>query len=729
MKIFLNTKSFLTFLFLTLGFFNSCKESQAVSIHEKYGDDSYYFLALQAADNLDEETAIRYFKIARSKASTLVARRSAESLTLIGNVKERLSAAKYLVDKWPDDDNEILIAAREYYRNNEFSKVISITNKINLIDAPNELVKLRFNSMIEKKDSKFTKEYFSWCVNRPLSAEHLYFYPKYLELTGIPVTEDTELETLILNSRKDFSDEQKILEFHRTLHGKKYNIAFPQVDEILEIYQKQNKQIEDTILSDIGKASFYGTDDFYRSAMKFDSLADQLEGNKKYYAYFYAARMYDKAGRYQKKAADSFKTALTYSKEDQQFDNCLWYLLDFQLRASTDDIIDTLKTYGSQIHDPDYFDDFFESLSVLLISSHKWQDFYKLWKETNSNFSGYITGKFAYISGRLIEEGLAKGGTGLKTRQAIDAFTTALSEGTSAYYKVCALERLNILDSEYVESILLSHGLNEDKKEEAANSDAGILLGGYATFGFPQKIFNEWLINRKEMTAQESINAAKFLSQCGEHDSAYNVQSLRIASWVKENTTGKLSKELIELVYPRFYKDIVSKACTDYQIPQYLMFALIRTESFFDANANSVAGAMGLTQLMETTAQEQAKKLKLPEDFDILDPETNVTIGTYYLSKLIEKAEENNKLLAVCGYNGGSANVRKWVRAAKRDWATTGRTAAKISGIPIDLWLETVPFEETRNYGKKLTSNSVLYGWLYYDKRPADLVREMFGWE
>ncbi len=746
MKISFKTKSFLFCLVFGLVFFSSCKESKADSPSDAHENNSFYFLGLQAADRNDDQSATRYFKKARKNATPLIAKRSAEALTLLGNVQDRMEAADYLVKKFSDDESDLIIAGREFYRNKEFAKVITITNNVDFEKSPNELIQLRLNSMLERNDSRFLDEYFRWFIARPLSVEHLALYRRYLSLTGITLDEDSDLGIAMEASKSVLTDEQKILEFHRNIYSKNYNLAFPEVDEILGIYEKKNLQIEDTILSDIGKASFYGTDNFYRTAMKFDKLADKLEGSKKFYAYFYAARMYDKAGRYKKQTAMRFTSALEVSKDGDQFDNCLWYLLDFQLRSSTDDIIDTLKLYGSKISDPEYFDDFFESLSVLLISSKKWQDFFRVWKETNANFSGYTIGKYAYISGRLIEEGLAKGGAGLKTRQAIDAFTVALSEGTSVYYKVCALERLNIIDKEYINSIMLSRGVkaelestasphNEKRSESKPDemnenlplTDAGALLAGYAEYGFPQKIFNEWLINRKTLTAQENVAAARFLSACGEHDLSYNGQSLRIASWAKENSVGKLSRELTELVYPRFFKDFIKKYCEEFKIPEYVMYSLIRSESFFDPNAMSAAGAMGLTQLMESTAEEVAKKLKV-EEYDVFDAETNIRFGTYYFSWLISRAEENNILLAMCGYNGGSGNVRKWIRGSKRDWATTGRPAAKISGISLDLWLETVPYEETRNYGKKLISTSALYAWLYYDKNPSEVVKEIFGW-
>ena len=108
-----------------------------------------------------------------------------------------------------------------------------------------------------------------------------------------------------------------------------------------------------------------------------------------------------------------------------------------------------------------------------------------------------------------------------------------------------------------------------------------------------------------------------------------------------------------------------------------------------------------------------------------MDPETNLRLGCHYLKSLINRVDENIPLLALFAYNGGLTNVRKWIRSAKNDWSTLGRAAHKPAGISMDLFLETLPFTETRDYGRQLVASSAMYAWLYYGKTPSETVREI----
>lgn len=758
------------------------------SNQRQFGNDANYFLALRAAEGGEEAEAARLLKIARAKASPLVARRSAESLTALGSVGERVEAANFLAAGY-DDEAALLAACRELFARSEFARVISLTDSAAPALAKNELVALRLKSLAQKKDSRFLGELYEWFVSRPLSGEHLDVYQTYLAHlaeTNRSIQEESEKFQKSLNKRSllesqlapDYqpldaegaepgenpespdsgtraeppaivpeggfaplfdaleeaeNPEKTVIDFRIAVYRRSYAVSFPQVDKIFAIYKNRGEEVGAQLLSDIGKSTLYGTGNYYASARKFDSLAAALPGESKYFAHFYAARLYDKAGRYPRQVVSRFRSALAATEDPLQFDNCLWYLLNFQLRTSTDDIISTLTEYGPRIHDPEYFDDFFESLSILLLSSHRWQDFFKVWKKTGSNFSDYTAGKYAYISGRLIEEGLAQGDDELKTRQTVDAYMRVLNGGASLYYKVCAIERLNVTDTALIDSYLrLAPGMSAPQESAGANADvaadtdAGKLLRGYAAFGFPARVYPEWLANRKILSLADALEASAFLSRCAEAgaDSSYNVQSLRIASRAFGDASGTIPRELAERAFPKLYKPIIEGACEEFSVPPHLMFALVRSESFFDAAIMSKAGANGLTQLMETTAADEAKRLKLG-DYDIFDPETNVRMGTHYLASLIGRTADNNKLLALYAYNAGLTNVRNWVTRFKRDWAATGKPAHKPVGISMDLFLESLPFAETREYGRKVISAAAMYAYLYEGKLPGETVREI----
>ena len=154
------------------------------------------------------------------------------------------------------------------------------------------------------------------------------------------------------------------------------------------------------------------------------------------------------------------------------------------------------------------------------------------------------------------------------------------------------------------------------------------------------------------------------------------------------------------MLYPRFYNDAVENLCTRYALPEYLAYALIRSESFFDKDIRSNAGAAGLTQLMESTASDIARKLKI-RSYDIADPGTNIEFGIFYLKELIGRLNGSN-LLALFSYNAGITKVRRW--------------SAAYPELSKDLLLEVLPYTETREYGRKILTAASLYACLYYGK-------------
>ena len=117
-----------------------------------------------------------------------------------------------------------------------------------------------------------------------------------------------------------------------------------------------------------------------------------------------------------------------------------------------------------------------------------------------------------------------------------------------------------------------------------------------------------------------------------------------------------------------------------------------------------------LTQLMKGTADDEARKLKLGDDYDVLDPKTNIAMGSHYLASLIGRTPDNSVLLAMLAYNAGLTNVRKWKNA---------------NSLPMDFYVETLPFPETRGYGRKMVGAAAMYGFLYYGITPAQTVREL----
>jgi len=155
---------------------------------------------------------------------------------------------------------------------------------------------------------------------------------------------------------------------------------------------------------------------------------------------------------------------------------------------------------------------------------------------------------------------------------------------------------------------------------------------------------------------------------------------------------------LLEQLYPIKYSEYVELYAKEYKVDKELIYAIIKAESNFEAQAKSTKSACGLMQLMQPTAEEVARKINVIIDENtILEPKVNINLGTKYISILIEKYE--NISLALAAYNAGSGNVDKWIADG----------ILKINGSDI----ENIPYKETNNYVRKILRDYKIYQELY----------------
>ena len=157
--------------------------------------------------------------------------------------------------------------------------------------------------------------------------------------------------------------------------------------------------------------------------------------------------------------------------------------------------------------------------------------------------------------------------------------------------------------------------------------------------------------------------------------------------------------------YPKSFWDDVVSASNKNGIDPYLTLAVMREESRFDPMALSRSKAHGLMQIMPSTGKIIAKKLEISpfKRSKMYESATNINMGTYYLSNLIERFD-GNVFLAVAGYNGGPARVKKWVN----EWY-----GGDLSKVDIDEFVQKIPIRETRNYVQKVMGSFYEYKRLY----------------
>jgi soluble lytic murein transglycosylase len=192
-----------------------------------------------------------------------------------------------------------------------------------------------------------------------------------------------------------------------------------------------------------------------------------------------------------------------------------------------------------------------------------------------------------------------------------------------------------------------------------------------------------WLARRVDSPAEMTYVVGRLL-QLGQYRRAIGMA-----------THGRYSEELRQFWYPRAYWDDVEAIAGRQGVDPFMLLAVMREESRFDAAARSVAGARGLMQIMPGTAYRLDKTLKLGinRPTQIHDAENNITLGAFYLKSLFVEFGSFARVLAA--YNAGEAITRQWGQQA--DYKSD------------DEFIEDIPYPETRHYVKRVITSYFEY--------------------
>lgn len=164
----------------------------------------------------------------------------------------------------------------------------------------------------------------------------------------------------------------------------------------------------------------------------------------------------------------------------------------------------------------------------------------------------------------------------------------------------------------------------------------------------------------------------------------------------------KVPNKIMKILYPIEYENLVRLYSQEYQVDEYLIYAIIKAESNFEIDAVSSKGAKGLMQLMENTAKDVVKRVNIDissEDLSekLLEPDININLGTKYISILLQKY--GNIPVALTAYNAGIGTVDNWIE----------KGIIKENGEDI----ENIPYKETNQYVRKILRSYKIYQELY----------------
>ncbi len=193
----------------------------------------------------------------------------------------------------------------------------------------------------------------------------------------------------------------------------------------------------------------------------------------------------------------------------------------------------------------------------------------------------------------------------------------------------------------------------------------------------------EWTFGTRDMTPRDLERAALLAHRWNWHDRAI----------FAAGKSGHLDD--LELRFPVLHAQEVMRVTAPLRLDPAWVMGVMRQESAFIVDIRSSAGALGLMQLMPGTAAEVARALKLPrpKPADLVQANTNIRLGSHYLKQTLDSL--GNTVLATAAYNAGPGRVRRWLPAT--------------APMPTPLWIDTIPFSETRGYVRSVLAFATLY--------------------
>ncbi|MDX1251809.1 MAG: transglycosylase SLT domain-containing protein [Gammaproteobacteria bacterium] len=260
-----------------------------------------------------------------------------------------------------------------------------------------------------------------------------------------------------------------------------------------------------------------------------------------------------------------------------------------------------------------------------------------------------------------------------------EAIYTELASGRD-YYGLLAADRLE-------KPYALTHRPLSFPDEELATLERapGILRAReFYLLARPADASREWSHATLDMSEAQLLRAARLAHGWGWHDRA-------IATVARAPRQDDL-----ELIFPLAHRERVESHAQGNGIDPAWVFGILRQESAFVSDARSPVGALGLMQIMPATGEMIAKSLKtrLSSPNDLLAPDTSIRFGAAYLRSRLA-AFDNNPVLATAAYNAGAGRVRQWLAPDRI--------------IEADLWVENIPFKETRDYVRRVLAYTVIY--------------------
>lgn len=319
----------------------------------------------------------------------------------------------------------------------------------------------------------------------------------------------------------------------------------------------------------------------------------------------------------------------------------------------------------------------------------------------------YSRGRLRYFRGRALES-LSR------NVEASVAYQRVIRDFPLSWYAILAFNRLNVVDANatgrLVEELRQSAAIQStvivlDPPEMAA--DPSMNRGRtFLRLGLVKLAGDEFSTLESRYASRPGVSriVARLLDASGAWHVSHRSGASRITN--PDHYPAPDSIADWSLAYPKPFEESVTQFAAERGLDPWLVYAVMREESGFQPRVESWANARGLMQLMLPTAKDMARLTGRGDVSarQLFDPAINIELGTMFLRRLGDRFD-GNPVCMIAGYNGGAGNVNSWLSAR--------------GAMPVDLWVEAIPYPQTRNYVKRVAMSWWIYHWLYEESAPV----------
>ncbi len=466
-------------------------------------------------------------------------------------------------------------------------------------------------------------------------------------------------------------------------------------------------------------------------ACLFSALAARAgDGYTRSRALFLEGKLWRRHGSLER-AIDAFTLCFRNADTAEDRHRAAWYAADCAVRLSPAAGLASLIHWVTICDDPAWFGDILVSFGSSAVLAGRWGDIGELFRSVGHRMDAETRSFFLFVLSRAYAAGFLVPGPGDSSASFLRRIR---AEGGHPYYVLMAAALLG----EHLDGPALYRIVNVDAGGPGLHPAAGSAFAAdmetEGTAGFPDEpaaapassgsgngartaVVSRFLAYSLPALAYaeiggdpDSVSRDVFLETIRSCSRAglYS-EALRLAVRGTKARGRYITPEEIFLLYPRPFLGIVDETSRSEGIPMWLFYALIREESYFSAEVGSSAGAVGLCQLMPSTAADVARRLGI-DSYDLTDPGDNVGLGGWYLAAQLRRF--GGIVPALWAYNAGPGRAAAW-------------KPRFFEGDPL-LAVESVPFAETRNYVHKILVSAALYGGLYEKIAPEAVVDAFF---